>query len=417
MEIRSRERERACKRARDRRPTFPHLFSPFSIGTVALKNRIVFQPHFTALGHLDGMPSDDHVAYHAARARGGTGLIVFESQAVHPTGKMSRRFVNAWDPAVIPFYRKLTAGVQAHGTKIFGQLTHGGHTSLEHPPHILWAPSQMPEPSSHFSTKAMDVEDIAATIEGFAVSARNAMEGGFDGVEIKVAHDGLLRSFASPFFNHRTDGYGGSFENRMRFSVEVLEAIKQATSDRFPDRRAHLPRRVHHLRLRPRLRAADGRRISSATGLVDYFNSDAGSFSSYWMEIPPAAVTAGSFRGLNAALKRQSKLPVVAFGRIAPPQPRRGDAGRRRGRPDRLRTPARRRPGDAGKAAARRRRIWCGPASPATTPASTRSARRRASAASTTRRPAASATIDDHDDQTGRKRARKSSSSAAGRPG
>ncbi len=69
------------------------LFSPFSIRNVALKNRIVFQPHFTALGNLDGMGSDDLIAYHEARARGGTGLTVIESQAVHPTGKMSRRFI------------------------------------------------------------------------------------------------------------------------------------------------------------------------------------------------------------------------------------------------------------------------------------------------------------------------------------
>jgi len=297
---------------------FPHLFSPFRIGPVALANRLVFQPHFTALGHLDGMPSDDHVAYHMARARGGVGLIVFESQAVHPTGKMSRRFVSAWDPAVIPAYRKLTAAVQAHGTKIFGQLTHGGHTSLEHPPHLLWAPSQMPEPSSHFSTKAMDIEDIAATIEGFAVSARNAMEGGFDGVEIKVAHDGLLRSFASPFFNRRTDRYGGSFENRMRLSVEVLAAIRKATAPDFP---IGVRLCLHEFTtfgygLDYGLKMAEH---LEQTGLVAYFNADAGSFSSYWMEIPPAAVTAGSFRGLNAALKEQSALPVVAFGRIAPP--------------------------------------------------------------------------------------------------
>jgi 2,4-dienoyl-CoA reductase-like NADH-dependent reductase (Old Yellow Enzyme family) len=299
-------------------PEFPNLFSPFEIGTVGLKNRIVFQPHFTALGHLDGMPSNDHVAYHAARARGGAGLIVFESQAVHPTGKMSRRFVNAWDAAVIPAYRKLTAAVQVHGTKIFGQLTHGGHTSLEHPPHLLWAPSQMPEPSSHFSTKAMDLEDIAATIAGFATSARNAMVGGFDGVEIKVAHDGLLRSFASPFFNRRTDGYGGSFENRMRLSVEVLEAVRKATSTDFPiGVRICLDEfTTFGYGLDYGLRVADH---LERTGFVDYFNSDAGSFSSYWMEIPPAAVTAGSFRGLNAALKAQSRLPVVAFGRIAPP--------------------------------------------------------------------------------------------------
>jgi 2,4-dienoyl-CoA reductase-like NADH-dependent reductase (Old Yellow Enzyme family) len=298
--------------------TFERLFSPFRIGKVALRNRIVFQPHFTALGNLDGMGSDDLVAYHERRARGGTGLTIVESQAVHPTGKMSRRFISAWDPQIIPFYRKLTSRVQAHGTKIFGQLTHGGHTSLEHPPHILWAPSQMPEPSSHFSTKAMDVEDITATIQGFAASARNAMEGGFDGVEIKVAHDGLLRSFASPFFNHRTDGYGGSFENRMRLSIEVLEAIKRATSDDFPvGVRICLDEfTTFGYGLDYGLEMAD---YLERGGCVDYMNCDAGSFSSYWMEIPPAAVTAGSFRGLNAALKKQSKLPVVAFGRIAPP--------------------------------------------------------------------------------------------------
>lgn len=297
---------------------FSQLFSPFSIRNVALKNRVVFQPHFTALGNLDGMGSDDLIAYHEARARGGVGLTVIESQAVHPTGKMSRRFISAWDPAVIPFYRRLTSSVQAHGTKIFGQLTHGGHTSLERPPHILWAPSQMPEPSSHFSTKAMDVEDIGATIEGFAMSAKNAVEGGFDGVEIKIAHDGLLRSFASPFFNHRTDGYGGSFENRMRFSIEVLEAIKRATADDFPvGVRICLDEfTTFGYGLEYGLRMAGW---LERGGCVDYLNSDAGSFSSYWMEIPPAAVTAGSFRGLNAALKKQSRLPVVAFGRIAPP--------------------------------------------------------------------------------------------------
>jgi 2,4-dienoyl-CoA reductase-like NADH-dependent reductase (Old Yellow Enzyme family) len=302
----------------DPAPAFAHLFSPFRIRGVALKNRIVFQPHFTALGNLDGMGSDDHVAYHEARARGGTGLIVFESQAVHPTGKMSRRFVSAWDPAVLPFYKRLTAAVHAHGTKIFGQLTHGGHTSLERPPHILWAPSQMPEPSSHFSTKAMDLEDIEATVAGFVASARNAMDGGFDGVEIKIAHDGLLRSFASPFFNHRTDVYGGSFENRMRFSIEVLEAVKRATAPDFPvGVRLCLDEfTTFGYGLDYGLQMAEHLERS---GCVDYFNADAGSFSSYWMEIPPAAVTAGSFRGLNAALKKQTRLPVVAFGRIAPP--------------------------------------------------------------------------------------------------
>lgn len=298
---------------------FPLILSPFAIGKVELRNRFVFQPHFTALGNRDGTPSDAHAAYHEERARGGVALIVFESQAVHPTGKMSRSFVDAWDRKIIPFHRKVTDGVHAHGAKIFGQLTHGGHTSLEQPPPILWAPTQMPEPSSHFTTKAIDLDDIRAVIDGFAVSACNLVESGFDGIEIKVAHDGLLRSFASPFFNHRTDGYGGSFENRMRLSVEVLTAMRKAVGDDVPigirlcvneftsfgyDSEYGLQMAVH----------------LQDTGLVDYFNSDAGSFSSFWMEIPPAAVAQDDFRRINRELKSVSRLPVIAFGRMNSPQ-------------------------------------------------------------------------------------------------
>jgi 2,4-dienoyl-CoA reductase-like NADH-dependent reductase (Old Yellow Enzyme family) len=298
---------------------FPLLLSPFDIGKVALRNRFVFQPHFTALGDIDGLPSDAHAAYHEERARGGVGLIVFESQAIHPSGKMSRRFVDAWDPKIIPYHRKVTDAVHAHGAKIFGQLTHGGHTSLEQPAHILWAPTQMPEPSSHVNTKAIDGDDIAAVIGGFATSARNLVEAGFDGIEIKVAHDGLLRSFASPFFNRRTDGYGGTFEKRMRLSIEVMQAIKTATGPDIP-----LGVRLcvnefttfgydteYGLQMAEHLQAS---------GFVDYFNSDAGSFSSYWMEIPPAAVAAEDFRKINKALKAVARVPVIAFGRMNAPQ-------------------------------------------------------------------------------------------------
>jgi 2,4-dienoyl-CoA reductase-like NADH-dependent reductase (Old Yellow Enzyme family) len=298
---------------------FPLLLSPFAIGKVELRNRFVFQPHFTALGGIDGMPSDAHAAYHEERARGGVGLIVFESQAIHPSGKMSRRFVDAWDPKIIPHHRKVTDAVHAHGAKIFGQLTHGGHTSLEQPAHLLWAPTQMPEPSSHVNTKAIDEDDIAAVIEGFATSSRNLVEAGFDGIEIKIAHDGLLRSFASPFFNRRTDAYGGTFEKRMRLSMEVMQAIKFATGSDIP-----LGVRLcvnefttfgydtdYGLQMAEHLQAS---------GLVDYFNSDAGSFSSYWMEIPPAAVAAEDFRKINKALKAVARVPVVAFGRMNAPQ-------------------------------------------------------------------------------------------------
>jgi 2,4-dienoyl-CoA reductase-like NADH-dependent reductase (Old Yellow Enzyme family) len=296
---------------------YSNLLSPFSIGRVRLRNRVVFQPHFTALGTLEGMPSDALVAYHEERARGGVGLIILESQAVHPTGKMSRRFINAWDPAVVPGLSRVADAVHEHGAKLFGQLTHGGHTSLENPPHIMWAPTQMPEPSSHHTTKAMDDGDIRAVIDGFAASARNMIAAGLDGIEIKIAHDGLLRSFASPFFNRRKDSYGGSFENRMRLSYEVAAANKAETGPDVP-----LGVRICVNEFTPFGYDTDyGLQMVAgleATGHVDYFNSDAGSFSSYWMEIPPAAVAAADFRRINADLKKATRLPVVGFGRISP---------------------------------------------------------------------------------------------------
>ena len=129
----------------------------------------------------------------------------------------------------------------------------------------------------------------------------------------------MLRSFASPFFNQRTDRYGGSFANRMRLSLEVLEAIKKATANACP---VGVRICLHEFTsfgygLEYGLKMAQ---TLEASGLVDYFNADAGSFSSYWMEIPPAAVASADFQTLNAELKRASRLPVVAFGRISPPQ-------------------------------------------------------------------------------------------------
>lgn len=294
---------------------FPHLFSPLRIRGVGVRNRFVFQPHFNALPDVHGMPTDDLTAYLEERAWGGAGLIIDGSMATMPEGQMSRKYLAAWDPRTVPLNRRTTDAVHWQGATIFAQLNHGGHTSLEHPPQVLWAPTQMPEPSSPHTTKAMDRRDMLRTIEGFAVSTRNLVQAGYDGIEIKIAHDGLLRSFASPFFNHRTDAYGGSFENRMRFPLECLAAVRENLPGDLP-----LGIRICLHEYTPFGYELDyGLRMAEhleASGLVDYFNCDAGSFSSFWMEIPPAAVAQGFFRPLNQALKKQSDLPVVAFGRI-----------------------------------------------------------------------------------------------------
>lgn len=297
---------------------WPLLRSPFTIGSVELRNRFVFQPHFTALGG-EGEPSDDHRAYYEERAAGGVGLVIFESQAVHPTGRVSRHTVNAWDPANLAAYRAITAAVHSHGAKFFSQLVHSGPDSLAARPGLMWGPTQMPEPSGVFPTKAMEISDIAEVVEYFAVSAANMHAAGFDGVEVKIGHDGLLHAFASPFLNRRTDHYGTDFEGRMRISVEVLAAIRARVPADF----------VLGVRLCLNeytdwgYDTSYGLRMAAhfeATGLVDYFNADAGTSSSYWMQIPPTVYDEGSFRHLTRSLKQAVDVPVIGFGRVKHPE-------------------------------------------------------------------------------------------------
>ena len=358
---------------------FSHLLSPFALAGVTLRNRTVFQPHLTALGDLNGMPTDDLAAYHEERARGGVGLIVTESQAIHATGKISRGFSNAWDPAIIPGLGKVAAGVHAYGARILRssptaatprsstrRISCGRRPKCRNP-RAISAPRRS-------TTKTSAPSSLASA------SARNAIVAGFDGIEIKIAHDGLLRSFASAFFNHRTDACGGSFENRMRLSCEVLEAIRKAIGARPLGVRVCLDEfTAFGYDLDYGLRMV---RALEATGLVDYFNSDPGSFSSYWMEIPPAAVGPEVFDRLNRASKAATKLPVVAFGRITPL--RRAEELLKGAHADLIGW-ARQLIADPHTAnkLAMGRPILCGPALPATMAASIRWARKRAFAAFT----------------------------------
>ena len=294
------------------------LWTPFRLRGIELRNRFVMLAHWNGLDAPDGTPTEDLAAYYAARARGGVGLIVTGSHAMHPSGQMSPNYGRAWDREALPAYRRVVDAVHPHGAHVFAQLTHGGHTTLAHPPRELWAPSQMPEPCARYNTVEMGPVEIETVVEGFATSAANMRDAGYDGVEIKVGHDGLLRSFVSPFFNRREDAYGGSFENRMRLPLEVLAAMRDRVG---PDWPISVRLCLHEYTpfgydLDYGLEVA---RALAASGYVDLFCSDAGSFSCFWMEIPPAAVPQLVFNDLNAALKRATPLPVVAFGRIKNP--------------------------------------------------------------------------------------------------
>ena len=297
---------------------FEKLFSEFKIKDLTLRNRIVFLPHWTSLPSIRGLPTEEELYYYAERAKGGAALIITGNYAVSRTGQMSRGYVNASDKRGIGIFKETVKEVHRYGAKIFGQLTHAGSTKMETPGPDLYAPSQVIEKSTNSYTLEMDKEQITEVIDSFRQSASNLSESGFDGIEIKFGHDGLLRTFLSPYYNKRSDEYGGTFEGKMRIVVEVLSAVKEVLMDNMI------------LGARVCLDEFDDEGYNLETGikaskylaerkLVDYISSDAGTWYRMFIEVPPMSIPLGFAEYMYAALKKEVDVPVIAFGRINDP--------------------------------------------------------------------------------------------------
>lgn len=202
--------------------------SPFRIGPLAVRNRIVGAPHGTSLGE-DNLVSDSNVAYYREKARGGSAIIITESMRVHPTGLPYAGAIALYDPRNKERLRRIPEVVHAEGGLVFAQLNHAGRNMKPgYTGRVLWSASPLASPLHGEVAHEMDAGDIAEVTRGYADSAANAIAAGFDGVEIHGAHGYLLQQFMSPWCNHRTDAYGGSFDNRLRFTLEVVAAVRAA---------------------------------------------------------------------------------------------------------------------------------------------------------------------------------------------
>ena len=214
------------------------LFSPLAIGPVTAPNRVVLGAHFTQFVEPSGTAGEPgfygerYGRYLAERARGGAGVIIAGQAQVHPTtAYQMRNNALAWEPAAVPHFERVTAPVHEHGALAFLQLAHnGGVNDGTWSKLPVWAPSHVANYNE--PPHALEPDEIDEVVEHFARSARHAAAGGFDGIEVHGAHGYLIHEFLSPRSNRRTDGYGGSLANRMRFCVEVLEAVRAATGDR-----------------------------------------------------------------------------------------------------------------------------------------------------------------------------------------
>ena len=214
--------------------TFENLFSSASIGSLELPNRIVMAPMGTSYADEKHHVTDRLIAYHVARARGGVGLQIAEHTAVHRWGLTGERMLAIYDDDMVPGLRRLTDAVHEAGGRIALQLQHGGRQANEQ---VI---GRRPLSPSSVSVKdgsqpqKMSDEEIIEAVASFGDGARRAMEAGFDGVEVHMAHGYLGCSFLSPLLNRRDDRWGGDLQRRTLFAREVRAQIIEKCGEDFP---------------------------------------------------------------------------------------------------------------------------------------------------------------------------------------
>jgi 2,4-dienoyl-CoA reductase-like NADH-dependent reductase (Old Yellow Enzyme family)/thioredoxin reductase len=214
---------------------FNHYLSPVQIGKLELKNRGVMPAMVTNFSNADGSVTDRLIAYHEARAKGGVGLIIVEAAYVDWAGKGFPNQIGIDKDELIPGLKRLVEHVHRHGTKIAIQLHHAGR---EADPRVtkmdLVAPSAIPCPVVQAMPKELTIDEIKELVNKYKSAAERAKEAGFDAVELHGTHGYILNQFLSPVSNHRTDAYGGNTEKRMKFPLEIIDAVRDSLGGDYP---------------------------------------------------------------------------------------------------------------------------------------------------------------------------------------
>ena len=293
-------------------PSYPHLFRPFRIKDVELRNRVAISGHFAGwyVGP-GGLPSDELAAYLGERAKGGVGLFVIGSNVP------SRRFdwIENTSDAIIPRYQVMADSGHRHGMRVFGQLCHPGFWPLPGPPRVQPVPqAALTQPVSRGPVRFVPtIAELQEIIVEHGAAARRIREGGLDGVELHAHEMFLHAQMLSPVWNERIDEYGGSLENRLRFVIETLQAMRDAVG---PDYIVGL-----------RLKAADmlpgGMEVEDylpvlrqleQSGLIDYVNLTGGDAHFHHGPMPRVE---GEWLDLIRPHREATSLPIMHAGRLS----------------------------------------------------------------------------------------------------
>lgn len=299
---------------------FPRLFTPARIGRHSLRNRVVFGAH-TANMAENGLPGAAHVAYYEARARGGAAMVVVEPMPVHPAAVLTRGNFRVCDDSVIEPFRAVTAAIKQHGALAIQQLYHiGAHGDSDNSYHPHWSPSGGPSYHDSDGSHAMSEAEIAGTIDGFVAAARRCQAAGFDGVEVWAAYLGLVDQFWTPWSNQREDQWGGSLENRTRFSREILRRIRTECGPDFILGLAISDQPEAAVAL-TRAELAEIVALHDAQGLIDYVTCGSGGYLDFPSLMPTFLYPEKLGADLAATVKsRVTNALVIAESHIRTPE-------------------------------------------------------------------------------------------------
>lgn len=285
------------------------VLTPVSIGGIEIPNRVVRTAHGTHFGN--GAINDELIAYHVERAQGGVGLTILEIAGVHPSCPSS---ICNFDDGVIPGYKALMEAVRPHGMRVFQQLWHAGHNGLPMDGSPPWSSCDLPSPVLGIVPQAMTRPQIAEIVSAFAAAAARCRTGGIDGVELHASHGYLPQQFMSPMLNRRNDEYGGSFENRMRFTVEILTAIRREAGADFP-----LGVRLSPENVKGGMTPADVAEAAAYledAGLIDFLDVSMGGYFAFAKMIGAMHEPTGYELPTSSIVTAAVKVPRIVTGRF-----------------------------------------------------------------------------------------------------
>jgi len=298
-------------------PLLPHLFSPFRLGDVTLRNRVVMSPMGSRFAK-EGRPMPADIAFYRARSEAGVGMIITGGTPVHVTGTLRNRAAfEAFNEASLPAFGEFATAVKAGGARLVGQIYHRGRETMGDSDWPTWGPSPVAAPFDPQIPHEMTLAEIDDMVAGFRTSARHLMTAGYDGIEIHAAHGYLIAQFLSAQANRRTDAYGGSEANRRRFLLRLVDEIRdeigagpvlgvRISADEGPE----IEDGTH---LDQSLRTAEA---LAATRAVSYLSVTIGVRGTY---VKDMSVPVGPTIPMADALKRACGLPVIIGQRINHP--------------------------------------------------------------------------------------------------